>query len=288
MKFNIKIFSLAIAAITFTVSCEDDDEGIGQPVIPAQSEETASLSFENEAFFGRGDVATYNATLNSASEGPKQITVVSQEGPEVTISFAIVTAGATNAQGTITIPETGPSFSYDQSGTFGAEIIGARRGEFVINEDDEEVFVPSGGDTVATSSEEATLAFYDRTPALNTGGLNILYDWVNPSENDFDLEIIDQAFTTIFDSSGTGSRYEDVLTVNADPDTDYVLYVTIFTEAPAADVNNRFFFVAPNGEKTLLEFVIPAGTAPGSRFPVATYNKATVDGEAVYSGFAVL
>ncbi|TVZ52060.1 hypothetical protein [Dokdonia sp. Hel_I_53] len=291
MKLNLKIYSILFCAVGLLLSCETDDELPGDPIIAGQGSETASLNFESDPFFGRSEAAGYSVTLASSSSDPRQVQVSSREGSEVTNSSTIVAAGSTSADGSITIPNTGATLAYDERGTFSAAIIGARRGEVTVDEDGEEVFVASGGDTVATTSDIATLEYYDQTPAVSATGLSYLYDWENPTVNDFDLEVIDRGFTGLFESSATGSRYESDVFNNTNPDGIYDFYVTVFdpvnTET-SADVNSRLFTVDSDGQKTLLEFVIPAGTPTNGRFPVATFTQTTVDGNATYTDISVL
>lgn len=290
MQINIKPYlsALLLSAVLFSCS-NDDDSDIGQPDIPEQGSASATLSFP-DVFYGPGDTfAGFVANLEGDASTARQVRVTTQIGPLANYGLGVAPANSNTASGTIALPNVSSAeLSFNETGEFPVQIEGVRQGTLVEDEESGDlVFTATGGDTVATTGE-GLIPIFDLAPSLNTNGLEILYDWENPEINDIDLEIIDAGFTGIFDSSGSSTRYEDVLTVNSDPDQDYVLYVRIFTDSPEQDINNRLFFISPTGEKTLLTFVLPAGSPTATRLPVAIYTKSTVDGQTVYSDIEAL
>ena len=283
-KFKLFFFVPLIGVLL--VGCELDDTSLGDPIVPSQTTETASLTFQVDPFYERGEAVNYTVTLPGTSTNARQVRVESQAGVNVFTSLSVADAGASESTGSITIPDLGGSLAFDERGTFSAAVVGARQ----MEENEDEELVPIGGDATATISDPATVSYFDNTPA-QAGGLNILFDWEDPAANDLDLEVIDEAFTTIFESSASGSRYESDLFQDGRADGNYVVYYSIFDTENAnslADIQGRLFFVDSSGSKTLLEFTIPAGTPTNARTAVAIFAKSTVDGADTYSNPVLL
>lgn len=291
---NINVIKFIIpVALLILGSCEDDEEGIGLPVIPDQMNITADLTFDNanEPFFGAGESLDFTATLNGNSEQAREVRVESQTGQSRITEFAIASEGSSMATGTINIPDIFGSFDFDSRGVFSAEIVGVRNGDIEIDEESgEESFIPSGGDTVATTSEEATVPIFDLVPSANPAGLNYLLDWRNPGMIDIDLEVINGDGSQV-ENAASGSRYEGDLFDNTNLDGTYTFNVLVFDPVnmmTSEAIEFRLFVIDSQGNKTLLEFSLPAGTTTNVNISVAEFTQITTPDAIEYDNIQLL
>lgn len=291
IKYKISFITLLATMSLMVISCEDDDE-LDVVNIPSQSSAVVSLSFDQEPFFGRGGAVDYTVDLQGSSSLDRQVKLSSQTGTQRFSDIAVAESGTSVAEGTFTIPNIGGSLAFDEKGSFSTSVVGVRQGELVADEEGDEFFNASGGDTVATTSDPITVEYFDRTPSASSTGLNYLLDWNNPSVNDLDLFVIDEAFTDIFENSETGSRYENDVFNNTNLDGKYDFYISIFdlvNEFTTEAINSRLFVIDSRGNKTLLEFTIPAGTATNDFTLVGTFTQTTsAEGEVNYSNITLL
>ncbi|GAA0724890.1 hypothetical protein GCM10009430_29800 [Aquimarina litoralis] len=268
--YNLKyILAIAVFGLLFT-ACEDDDPitaGIGDPLTKEVINLDATIA-SDITITGEGNVVDFTVTLPQSFNSAVTVTArATLDNGNFTTGTAEIDAGATTGTGSITLS---PDDSVIDGSTIDGiadavsiELIGILLDELVPDT------------TYTISSNVLSLGLYpDTLPAA--GGLNILFDWDNPAVNDLDLEVIDRAFTSIFESSGTGSRFEsDLFQTTGRADGIYDVYYTIFSASPTEDINFNVLFTLPDGRLTVVSGVIPAGSAASTRTPIATFEKST-------------
>jgi len=289
---NLKIASIFSIAF-LTLACGEDDNPINDVQIndAPTAISSASLSIDNAPFFGPNENVPFNVAVNTASSDI-QVLVGATEDFQTNETLVHILSGSTSGNGNIQVPSTFGDLSFDETATYSFEVVGSRLGEIELDQNEDFVsFTPSGEDMTITSSEPIVITLFDQVPTANNAGLNYLMDWRDPANVDLDLEVIDRAFTSIFESSASGSRYESDVFNDANADGDYDFYITIFDPNNAlslADIDVRLFVIDSAGNKTLLELTIPTGTATGSRFPVATFSQTTTPDGVDYSNIVLL
>lgn len=276
---NLKYIILALVAIIGFSSCEDDDPisaGIGDPsnknVVNVEATVTPA-----QTIIGEGNLLSFQVTVpNSFSTNVTITARIELDNGNSTIGTATIAAGATTGTGTISVPADDGVITGDTVG--GVANAGKLFLIAILLEDLEP------NTTYTISSNTADLGIYaDTRPA--DSGLNIILDWEDPANNDFDMQVIDRAFTTIFETAETGSRFEFDLFQNAGrADGIYDIYVIIFTPSPTVDVKYDLLMTHPDGRLEVISSAIPAGSPAGVRIPIATFEKSTdaVTGEVSY------
>ncbi|MEL0454825.1 hypothetical protein WJN01_01195 [Flavobacteriaceae bacterium SZ-1-7] len=88
--------------------------------------------------------------------------------------------------------------------------------------------------------------------------LMVSLDWQGPySENDIDLYIIDSGFTTLYESSESGSRFEGDFFNNPanenHPDGDYVVEIGVYTSVDDSPIPYQLTFTHPDGTREVFE-----------------------------------
>jgi len=284
--YKLRYISILAIASILSVSCDDDDPisaGEGDPSNENVVNLEATVSAD-QTFTGEGNTIGFSVVLPQSFASDATVTArITLDNGSSSLGTATVTAGATTGTGSITLPP-------DDSVVDGATIEGiADAGTLsliAILLDELE-----SGTAYTLSSNDVSLGLYpDTLPAA--GGLNVLMDWVDPVTFDLDMQIIDRAFTSIFESSGSSDRFESDLFQNAGrADGVYDIYIRNFSASPTADVDFILLLTQPDGTLDVLRGVLPAGSpAGGARIPVATFEKTTdvVTGVTTYINLALL
>lgn len=274
-----KKLTLTVALGLVVVSCtEDAKRGI---TLPATESGEATLTLEDNVFAPNAS-ASFSFALPQAYDKPARVTVsaLSSEFVERTATVD-VPAGQTTGTGMITLPNTASGNvigTYTQGAASFAtlKINGAVPLKEEVDTNGNVELVPDSSNTLALTSNEVTVDVISRLPGFNADGYNYVMDWEDPTNVDLDLQVIDAAFTSIFESSGSLTRFESDLFNNTHPDGDYVFYVRIW-ETPnptTAPIEYTIHMINPQGVRTSFTSTLPAGSpAGGSRIPVATLNK---------------
>jgi len=259
--------SVLIAFLGIFSSCTDEFDG---GVILQETTDVTGTLVLLEDHFGSGQSTTFSFTLPQSFSKKAIVTVEALSAEFVrTLSTVEIDAGATTGNGAITMPETTNLGGYNLTLDFvDVKIIG-----ITLLDEVEAELVPSLDDTYILTSNEVSVSYYNLLPNKSgSGNFSYLLDWDDVSI-DIDLEAIDAAFTKIFESSGSGSRYESDFFDNAHPDGDYDFYFRIWdgSDPTIKDIAYRFFTVQPDGTRRVYEGVIPAGSPTGgARIDFAT------------------
>ncbi len=286
MKLNkLKYLSFAVALGLTFVACEDDDPitaGAGDPDTKNIVNLDATLTTAQSAT-GEGNTLAFSVTLPQTFASDATVTTrVELDNGETTLGTATVAAGATSGTGSIVLPGddgviTGATIApVDNSATL--KVVG-----FLLEEEEP-------GTLYVVNSNTVDLALYPDTLAPD-GGLNILLDWDNPAANDLDLQVIDRAFTAIFENSDSGDRFESDLFQNTGrADGIYDIYVIPFTAVPAEGINFALLLTQPDGTLAVLNGSIPSTATTGARVAVGTFEKVTdpVTGVVSYENIELL
>ncbi|MHA7058607.1 hypothetical protein ACWGOQ_0015390 [Aquimarina sp. M1] len=271
MKLNkLKYISIiAVFGLLFT-ACEDDDPisaGIGDPLNKEVINLEATIA-SDVTVTGEGNRVDFTVTLPQSFSSDATVTAraIFDNGNSTT-GTAVVEAGSTVGTGFVTL-------SPDDNVIDGDSIDGAADAVeisligILLDE-----LIPDT--TYTISSNALSLGIYpDTLPAA--GGLNILFDWDNPGANDLDMDVIDRDFTAIFESSGTGSRFEsDLFQTSGRADGIYDIYATIFSASPTEPIDYNVLMTLPNGVLEVVSGTLPAGSPSSTRIPIATFEKST-------------
>ncbi|WP_299440283.1 hypothetical protein [uncultured Aquimarina sp.] len=283
-RFNLKYIILSLAVLCFC-ACDDDDPisaGDGDPLSETVVNLEATIT-PDLLVIGEGNVISFQVTLPNSFSSDATVTArITLDNGNNSIGTATVLAGATTGSGTITVPADDGVITGDTVGG----VSNAATITLVAILLDELV----SGTTYTISSNSVDLGIYaDTLPA--DSGMNVLFDWEDPATNDLDMEIIDRAFTSIFESAASGSRFESDLFQNAGRDDGiYDVYVTIFTASPTVDLNYDLLMTGPDGVLYVVNGALPAGSPAGTRIAIATFEKVTdaVSGEVSYINIGAL
>ncbi|MDY8134434.1 hypothetical protein [Aquimarina sp. 2201CG5-10] len=283
-KLNFKYILLSLAILAFG-SCDDDDPisaGIGDPstknIINLESTVASDL-----AVIGEGNVIGFSVTLPQGLSSDATVTArITLDNGNTSTGTATVAAGATTGTGTITVPADDGVITGD---TVGGVSNAAQLSLIAILLDELEP-----NTTYTITSNTVDLGIYADTLPSDSG-LNILFDWEDPATNDLDMQVIDRAFTFIFETSESGNRFESDLFQNAGRDDGiYDVYTIIFTASPTVDLNYDLLFTLPDGSLEVINGTLPAGSPNLTRIPIATFEKSTdaVTGEVSYINIGAL
>lgn len=121
--------------------------------------------------------------------------------------------------------------------------------------------------------------------------LMLSLDWLGPWDaNDLDLYVLDAAFTTVFESSESGSRFEGDFFNNpaneSHPDGDYVLEIGIWTSVDATPIPWRLTLTHPDGKADVYEGTVDP--AVGFVDPVGFTKTTDGSGNVTYETYSLL
>lgn len=277
-KLNLKYIVLSLTVLFFC-ACEDDEPisaGMGDPanatVVNLEGTITPDL-----LVVGEGNVIGFEVTLpNSFTSDATVSARIELDNGTSSIGTATVEAGATTGRGTITIPADDDVITGDTIGGV------SNAAEISLVAILLEELVPNT--TYTITSPIVDLGIYSDTLPADSG-LNILFDWEDPANNDFDLFAFPITGGTSIEGSGTGSRFEGFLFQNAGrADAEYIIAYEIFGTPPANDVGYELLFTLPDGSLEILSGTIAAGTPADSVLALAIFEKSTdpVSGEVSY------
>lgn len=272
MKTNIKFISkIAFSAllISSTISCEDDDPlsaGDGDPLNENVIELVGTISTD-QPDIGESNFLPFSVNLPQSFSSDATVTArVLLDNGRVSTGTAVVASGQTDGSGLIQIPPDDGFFSAalkdDNAGTLTITAIALDSLE--------------RGNAYVISSNVEDINIWARTePAL--GGLNIVTDWIDADTFDIDSEVIDEAFTTIFETGASGSRFEADLFQNAGrEDGNYDVYLTIFSgDTAGVEIPYVVNFTRPDGTLVSITGTLPEGAPLGTRIPVARFSRVT-------------
>lgn len=276
MKIIKKItFSLAVLLAIYSCDNEyDKDVVLNDDLTTITGEITTTATT-----FTGGLSIPFSFTVPQSFSKKAIVTVKAENGEDViTTATVILDAGQTSGSGMIVLPELSGSLGFEAAEQIGLlKIEGLSLVDEVDNDGTIEL-VPSSDDTTVLNSNEIVLDYYNRI-ANDTAGdraLHYLVDW-DPATIDVDIQVIDRAFTMIFENSGSGNRYEDDWFDDFHPDGEYDMYARIYgvsdpttTEA----IPFKIFTHNTDGSRELLEGEIPAGSPTGgSRIAIAAITK---------------
>lgn len=273
MKFKfLNVYTkMAFAALIAmaAISCEDDEPvtaGDGDPLNENVITVNATLS-TTQPQIGEENLLPVSVTLDRSFATDAEVTVrATLTNGNVSTGIVTVAAGATSATGGITLPSDDgfvPAGFFDPAaGTLTASAI-------LLDELEE-------GNAYIVTSNEVALDIWSMT-APGRGGLNYVLDWENAASVDLDLQVIDEAFTAILESSGSSDRFEsDLFDTPGRADGVYVFYIRNFSDETTEDLEYRLFLTQPNGSLVVLSGVFEAGLpSGGARVPFAQFEKTT-------------
>lgn len=186
---NIKFIPLFLIALSLIVSsCAIDDD---DAVIPSGSFITASLDKSGEIFVFAGNDIVVDIILSSP------IGIVSQ-----------YTYTLNGVEQTIQIPANGSSVSITLPNVVGATNAVVLKDGHLLNNDS----LVLGSNTSVT---------FIGVPAVNPNGLEVLMDWSNSTENDWDLWVTDEPPTVGIVTSQSVTPIEAVTVLNTVADGTY-------------------------------------------------------------------
>ncbi|TCI92540.1 hypothetical protein [Tenacibaculum sp. M341] len=281
--YSIILFTFA----SIFTSCTDDDR---TPIIlDDKTSVEGTLTFDDQ-FFAPGAAANFTVSIASSYQKHVRVTVsaTSQENI-IEYSQVILNPGETIATGIIEMPAYtlgGSNGTYETSkvGFVTARIEGINIVDEIVTEvegeDDEITYEISDEDNIKISSNEIAVDYITRLLDADDEGFGFLLDWANPTVNDLDIQLIDEAFTFVAAGSATFDRFEDALIENSEADGNYVFYLRIYNlpNPTVDDIPYTLHMVQPNGGRITYEGVLPAGSASeGARIPVAILAKAGSD-----------
>jgi hypothetical protein len=276
MKIIKKItFSLAVLLAIYSCDTEYDKEVILNDDLTTITGEITTTA----TTFTGGLSIPFSFTVPQ-SFSKKAIVTVKAENSEDVISTAtvILEAGQTSGSGMIELPElSGGLSSFEASEVGVLKIEGLSLVDEVDNDGTIEL-VPSSDDTTVLNSNEVVLNYYNQLAddAAGNEALHYLVDW-DPVTIDIDIQVIDRAFTRIFENSASGSRYESDYFNDFHPDGEYDMYARIYgvsDPTTTEPIPFKIFTHNSDGSRELLEGEIPAGSATGgSRIPIAAITK---------------
>ncbi|PWG06533.1 hypothetical protein [Polaribacter aquimarinus] len=278
MKFIKSIIYISICLLTISCDVELDSE----VVIPKTNNITSELSVAGD-HFGPGITVPVTVTLSQTFSKKVNVTVsaTSKEATTTNATFT-VNPGDTSVTGNLSLPATSnPLAGYAPKEAFVTVKVA---GLAVMDEETDDKGVVSlvndPNDTTTMTSNEVSLDYYTQLPPVSGAGSFVyLLDWDDPSEFDIDLQVIDAGFTSIFESSASGDRYESDFFNNSHPDGDYDFYFRIYTNdqstTTSRDISYVLFTTQPDGTRNIYKGIIPAGTATGgARIDFATLTAA--------------
>ncbi|MFD2589071.1 hypothetical protein ACFSQJ_19250 [Croceitalea marina] len=270
MKKNNLYFLFGLLMAFTIVSCEDDEPfsaGEGDPLLKNVISLTATLSTD-QLTVGEGNVIDFDVTLPNSFASDASVTVrVELDNGQTTTGTATVAAGATAGSGSLTMPP-------DDGVVGGTTVAGALNAAQLFAEaillDELEP-----GNTYVLTSNVVDLNIYPDTLPV-AGGINVIADWNGAPGVDIDMQMIDRAFTTIFEDAASGSRFESDLFQNVGrEDGIYDVYLIAFTPVDPAGTPYAVLFTLPDGRLVDVTGTLAGDTPLGTRIPVATFEKTT-------------
>jgi hypothetical protein len=277
MKIIKKItFSLAVLLAIYSCDTEYDKEVILNDDLTTITGEITTTA----TTFSGGISIPFSFTVPQSFSKKAIVTVKAENAEDViTTVTVILDAGQTSGSGMIELPElSGGLLSFDAVEQIGLlKIEGLSLVDEVDNDGTIEL-VPSSDDTTVLNSNEIVLSYFNQLADDGAGdtALHYLVDW-DPATIDVDIQVIDRAFTNIFESSGSGDRYESDYFNDFHPDGEYDMYARIYgvvDPTTTEPIPFKIFTHNSDGSRELLEGEIPAGSATGgSRIPIAAISK---------------
>ncbi|WP_370477908.1 hypothetical protein [Tamlana flava] len=265
--------------ITFSIltiglfSCsEDDSYSIAYVDTEVKTPLTGTLTFATSSAFGNTNVDyTINIPQSFEVASVVELTLTStyevlKVNTNIEKVYDTIPAGATTKMGSFVMPSFDAEAPfYGLSSFLTVEISGIALVQPPKEDEDGkpiEPYVPV--DDPYTMTSEATdvtlLEYHDPYMAPNPKTLMISLDWEGPyggGENDIDLYVLDAAFTTLYESSESGSRFEGDFFNNPanenHPDGDYVIEIGVWTAVSDAPIAYRLVLTHPDGTRDIFE-----------------------------------
>lgn len=266
MKLYKYLFLLSGVALIY--SCEDDGVRVeqGDPlnrnVIPVGvSVSSANINTAEDVIF------PFNVTLDQTFSTDVTVTAkVTLDNGNVATGTAVVAAGTNSGSGEIDMPA--------DDGFTPAALIDSQAGivkavALLLDE------LEPGNTYVADSNTLDINLFANALPA--SGGINVIADWAGAPDVDLDMQIIDRAFTAIFENAGSVTRFEEDLFQNTGrPDGIYDIYLRPYSD-PATPEGTPYIILLtlPDGNLVDIQGVLDPTAPIASRVPVATFEKVT-------------
>lgn len=287
MKLNyIKYFGkFAFAAVLAlgVISCEDDEAvsaGEGDPLTKNIVSVDAMVT-ALQPNVGEGNLTPFAVTIGNSFSSDATVTVkVTFDNGDVSTGTAVVPAGTTTGTGSLTMPSDD---GFIPAGLV-AENAGTLSATAILLDDLE-------ADTTYVIAPNSTdIGIFSDTLGV-AGGLNSIFDWTNPEGADLDFFVIDEAFTTILESSESGTRFEsDLFQTVGREDGVYVFYTVIFGAPADEAIDYQVLSTLPDGSLNAFVGTLPAGVAQGQYIALGSFEKITdeVSGTISYTNFTAL
>lgn len=278
MKFIKSITYIFI--ISLSLSCAQDYDK--EVILQDTSSMTAEISVIGNQF-ASGISVPFTFTLPQSFNKKAIVTVQAESSEYVTTTTSVtIDIGATTGSGNITLPSLSGSLTSFEPvlNLTNVKIAGISTVDEVDNEGTIEL-VPSSDDTTIVTSNIVSLAFFNQLAddRHQDTSMSYLFDWVGVAEYNINVEVIDRAFTKIYEKSYSVSRYESDYFDKAHPDGDYDFYLRVYAaskENPTTiDIPYKIFTLHPDGKRDLLEGTLPAGSpTEGKRIDIGNIVKA--------------
>lgn len=277
MKFIKTIIYVFICLLSFSCTEEWDK----QVIIPETRTIVGDISVSGTQFSG-GLSVPFTITLPETFNKKAVVTVVSESVEFVNTSATVtIDAGASSGMGSITLPSVSGSLkSFDAVADFVTiKISGISLKDEVDDGNGNIELVQSSEDDVVLTSNIISISYFNliASDALQATSMSYLFDWSDPAKYDIDIQVIDRAFTAIFENSDSGDRYESDFFNSFHPDGDYDMYARIYgvsDPTTSEDIPFKIFTLHPDGTRELFEGVIPSGSPTGgARIDIADIIK---------------